>query len=162
MLFRSDPDKLGDEYLPPTVFPPDYGPPPAVTSPDGKLIVRVWAGAVERPMADRSKDYAKNSVEVLDVKSGHVLHTLISHTAEVRGLAFSPDGRRIATSSWDRTIKLWDPDTGREVFTLRGHTAGLLVVAFSPDGHRLVSGGIDFTARVWDATPLPGDTLRPA
>jgi eukaryotic-like serine/threonine-protein kinase len=155
-----DPDKLGDEYLPPTVFPPDYGPPRAVTSPDGKLIVRVWAGAVERPMADRSKDYAKNSVEVLDVKSGHVLHTLIGHTAEVRGLAFSPDGRRIATSSWDRTIKLWDPDTGREVFTLRGHTAGLLVVAFSPDGRRLVSGGIDFTARVWDATPLPADILR--
>ena len=155
-----DPDKLGDEYLPPTVFPPDYGPPRAVTSPDGKLIVRVWAGAVERAMADRSKDYAKNSVEVLDAKSGHVLHTLIGHTAEVRGLAFSPDGRRIATSSWDRTIKLWDPDTGREVFTLRGHTAGLLVVAFSPDGRRLVSGGIDFTARVWDATPLPADILR--
>ena len=140
--------------------PPDYGPPRAVTSPDGKLIVRVWAGAVERPMADRSQDYAKNSVEVLDANSGQVLHTLIGHTAEVRGLAFSPDGRRIATSSWDRTIKLWDPDTGREVFTLRGHTAGLLVVAFSPDGRRLVSGGIDFTARVWDATPLPADILR--
>jgi WD40 repeat protein/serine/threonine protein kinase/tetratricopeptide (TPR) repeat protein len=155
-----DPDKLGDEYLPPAVFPPDYGPPRAVTSPDGKLIIRVWAGAVERPMADRSKDYAKNSVEVLDAKSGHVLHTLIGHTAEVRGLAFSPDGRRIVTSSWDRSIKLWDPDTGREVFTLRGHTAGLLVVAFSPDGRRLVSGGIDFTARVWDATPLPADFLR--
>jgi hypothetical protein len=131
-----------------------------VTSPDGKLIVRVWAGSVDRPMADRSKDYANNSVEVLDAKSGLVLHTLIGHTAEVRGLAFSPDGRRIATSSWDRTIKLWDPATGREVFTLRGHTAGLLVVAFSPDGRRLVSGGIDFTARVWDATPLPDDILR--
>ena len=155
-----DPDKLGDEYLPPTVFPPDYGPPRAVTSPDGKLIVRVWAGAVERPMADRSKEYANNSVEVLDATSGQVLHTLIGHTADVLGLAFSPDGRRIATSSWDRTIKLWDTDTGREVFTLRGHTAGLLVVAFSPDGRRLVSGGIDFTARVWDATPLPAEILR--
>jgi tetratricopeptide (TPR) repeat protein len=159
-LTGTDPSKLGDEYLPPTEFPANYGPPRAVTSPDGKLIARVWAGSVDRPMADRSKEYASNSVEVLDAKSGRVLHTLIGHTAEVRGLAFSPDGRRIATSSWDRTIKLWDPVTGREVFTLRGHTAGLLVVAFSPDGRRLVSGGIDFTARVWDATPLPAEILR--
>ena len=88
-----------------------------------------------------------------------VLQTLIGHTAEVVGIAFSPDGRRIATASFDRTIKLWDTATGSEVFTLRGHTAGLLVLAFSPDGRRIVSGGIDSTARVWDATPLPADVL---
>ena len=155
-----EPGKLGDDYLPPIEFPSNYGPPPPVMSPDGRRIVRVWAGSVDRPMADRSKDYANNSVEVLDAQRGRVLHTLVGHTAEVRGLAFSPDGRRIATSSWDRTIKLWDPETGREVFTLRGHTAGLLVVAFSPAGRRLVSGSIDFTARVWDATPLPAEILQ--
>ena len=83
-------------------------------------------------MADRSKEYANNSVEVLDAATGHVLHTLIGHTAEVVGIAFSPDGRRIATASFDRTIKLWDTATGREVFTLRGHTAGLLVAGLQP------------------------------
>jgi WD40 repeat protein/serine/threonine protein kinase len=155
-----DPSELGDEYLPPSEFPANFGPPRAATSPDGKLIARVWAGSVDRPMADRSKEYSSNSVEVLDAKSRRVLHTLIGHTASVRGFAFSPDGRRIVTSSWDRTIKLWDTDTGREVFTLRGHTAGVLFVGFSPDGLRLVSGGIDFTARVWDATPLPREILR--
>jgi tetratricopeptide (TPR) repeat protein len=73
---------------------------------------------------------------------------------DVVSLAFSPDGRRLATASYDRTIKLWDTSTGQDVFTLRGHTAGVLAVAFSPDGNLIVSGGIDNTARVWNATPL--------
>jgi tetratricopeptide (TPR) repeat protein len=69
-------------------------------------------------------------------------------------MAFSPDGRRLATASYDRTVKLWDMQTGRDVFTLVGHTAGVVSVAFSPDGNQIVTGGIDFTARVWNATPL--------
>jgi WD40 repeat protein len=68
-------------------------------------------------------------------------------------LAASLDGRRLATGSFDRTIKLWDTTTGEEVFTLRGHTAGVLRVAFSPDGQRIASGSIDLTVRVWDTTP---------
>jgi eukaryotic-like serine/threonine-protein kinase len=70
-------------------------------------------------------------------------------------LAFSPDGKRIATGSEDLAIRLWDASTGQQVLTLRGHTAAVTSLAFSPDSHRLVSGGIDWTARVWDATPLP-------
>ena len=129
------------------------------TSPDGRLIASVWAVPARAPMDTRSKAYANSSVEVLDAATGLVLRTLVGHTAEVVGIAFSPDGRRIATASFDRTIKLWDTATGSEVFTLRGHTAGLLVLAFSPDGRRIVSGAIDTTARVWDATPLPADVL---
>jgi Flp pilus assembly protein TadD len=111
-------------------------------------------------MDNRSKEYAKSSVEVLDTTTGRLIHTLIGHTAELVGIRFSPDGRRIATASLDRTIKLWDTATGREVFTLRGHTAGVLALAFSPDGRRIVSGAIDFTAHIWDATPLPPEVLR--
>jgi tetratricopeptide (TPR) repeat protein len=153
-----EPGKRGDEYLPPSSFP-NWARPQPVTSPDGKLLARVGAGESSRPMTNRSKEYANNSVVVLDAATGLVLHSLIGHTAEVVGLAFSPDGRRIATASFDRTLKLWDTATGREVFTLRGPT-GWLALAFSPDGRRIVSGGIDYTARVWDATPLPAEVLQ--
>ena len=96
---------------------------------------------------------------VWDAATGRTLLTLRGHTANVQEVAFSPDGTRIATASFDRTVKLWDAATGQEVFTLRGHTAGVICLAFSPDGHRLVSGGIDWTARVWDARP-PDDEPR--
>jgi tetratricopeptide (TPR) repeat protein len=106
-----------------------------------------------------SKD-ATSTIEVSDVATGRVLHNLVGHTGDVICIAFSPDGRRIATASYDRTVKLWDTATGRDVFTLRGHTAGVIALAFSPDGRQIVSGGLDLTARVWDATPLPAETLQ--
>src|SRR5262249_42884854 len=97
-------------------------------------------------------------VKISDLSTGRVLD-LRGHTAPVRGLACSPDGRRLATGSDDRTIKLWDTTTGEEVFTLRGHTAGVICVAFSPDGRRIASGGWDRTVRVWDTDPAASDVL---
>jgi WD40 repeat protein/tRNA A-37 threonylcarbamoyl transferase component Bud32 len=113
-----------------------------VTSPDRRRVAQV------------DKDNAPNDVRVIDATSRRVVFTLMGHTGMVVSIAFSPNGRRIATASDDRTVKLWDSMTGLELLTLRGHTAGVLCVAFSPDGHRLVSGSIDHTARVWDATPI--------
>jgi len=93
-------------------------------------------------------------VKIWDLSTGRDLD-LRGHTGWVTGLACSPDGRRLATGSNDRTVKLWDTTTGEEVFTLRGHTAGVLRVAFSPDGQRIASGGWDRTMRVWDISPPP-------
>ena len=54
-------------------------------------------------------------------------------------MAFSPDGRRIVSGSYDKTVKVWDAATGQEMLTLKGHTA-VYSVAFSPDGRRIARG----------------------
>jgi eukaryotic-like serine/threonine-protein kinase len=155
-----DRSKLQDNYLP---YPAQISPAvpiPTATSPDAKRRARGLPGHFSTSGREqRAKDLAR-TVEVLDVATGRVLHTLVGHTAEVICIAFSPDGRRIATASFDRTVKLWDAATGREVFTLQGHEGGVIALAFSPDGSRIVSGGLDRTARVWDATPLPAGILH--
>jgi len=64
------------------------------------------------------------------------------HTSNVTSVAYSPDGRRLATGSDDHTVKVWDAQTGQEALTLRGHTQSVTSVAYSPDGRRLaISGG---------------------
>ena len=78
--------------------------------------------------------------------------TLRGHTGRIYGVAWSPDGKTLATASTDGTAKLWDAATGRELATLKGHARGdVNVVAFSPDGQTLATGGDDHTVRIWDA-----------
>ena len=70
---------------------------------------------------------------------GNIAHVAVSH-----------DGRYVATSSWDKTAKVWDAETGRLVQTMVGHTKILFGLAFSPDDTSLLTGSLDNTARLWD------------
>ena len=76
-------------------------------------------------------------------------------------VAFSPDGKTLASGSEDKTIKLWDVATGKEQATLKGHTEWVKSVAFSPDGKTLASGSGDSTIKLWDvATGKEQATLK--
>ena len=82
---------------------------------------------------------------------GYQVLTLRGHSSAVDGVAFSPDGKRLATASDDQTAKVWDAQSGQELLTLRGHRDAVTGVAFSPDGKRLATASTDQTAKVWDA-----------
>jgi WD40 repeat protein len=69
---------------------------------------------------------------------------------EVRTIVLSPDGKKVASGSWDGAVKLWNVDTGKVIKTWTGHTAKVASVNWSPDGGRVVSGSSDGTFRVWD------------
>jgi WD40 repeat protein len=66
-------------------------------------------------------------------------------------VAFSPDGRRLATGGEHNTVLIWDLQTGQEPKTLWGHSGEVYTLAFSPDGRWVASGGEDSTVKVWDS-----------
>ncbi len=87
-------------------------------------------------------------VRVLEVASGRELAVLTGHQAEVLGLAFSPDGRCLATAGQDALLRVWDAQNWKLVAELAGHTLPVQAVAFSSDGKLLASAGKD-GARIW-------------
>ena len=98
-------------------------------------------------------------------KSGpELVARLKGHTDAVFAVAFSPDGKQVATASFDNTLKLWDAATGKELKTYGGtggHTKQVISLAFSQDGTMLASGSTDNTLKVWDVpVNLPIRSLK--
>jgi WD40 repeat protein/serine/threonine protein kinase len=113
--------------------------PDAAFSPDAKQLVT-----------------ATSPPRVWDVTTGRLLNVLGGHTGVVPGVAFSPDGQRIAAAGADSTVRLWDARSGAELMVLRGHTAWVGAVSFHPDGWCLASGGRQpGEVKLWDLTRDP-------
>ncbi len=72
------------------------------------------------------------------------------HTDQLTSTAFSPDGSRVASGSYDRTVRIWDVLTGETVKTLAAHEAPVLGIAYSPDGSTIASSSADKTIKLWD------------
>jgi WD40 repeat protein len=90
---------------------------------------------VERPgRTDRT-------VRLWNVSTGSPELTLEGHTEGVQDVAFSPNGRLLASAALDRTVRFWDVDTGETVHKLTSHISGIPRIAFSPDGHLLAAAG---------------------
>ncbi|MGH7121879.1 MAG: WD40 repeat domain-containing protein, partial [Acetobacteraceae bacterium] len=120
-------------------------------SPTGATLV---SGGVNQNSED-GEGVPEGEFKVWDTEAGVELHALMGHAAAITGLAFTPDGTRLASSSEDLTIKLWDPALGQEVLTLRGGTQPTEAITFSPDGLTLAAVSLDQMIRLWSAAAMP-------
>jgi WD40 repeat protein len=114
------------------------------------------------PQAIQASGREDCTVRLWDVATGRELQQLTGHTDDVNSVAFSPNGKILASGNgdilggWDTTVRLWDVATGRELKKLTGHTDSVNSVAFSPNGKILASGSGDIlgsgdnTVRLWD------------
>jgi WD40 repeat protein/tRNA A-37 threonylcarbamoyl transferase component Bud32 len=148
----------------------------AVFSPDGRRLaafrgpygksgeVKVWDAVSGRELCSlqhgancavftrdgkRLATAVDDTVKVWELKTGKELFALKGHAGAILSLAFSADGRRIASGGIEKEVKLWDAETGQELLTLEGHEHSITSVAFSPDDKYLASGDDQGTMRVW-------------
>jgi WD40 repeat protein len=99
-------------------------------------------------------------IKVWEVRSRQLARVLRGHFEDVRGLVFSPDGRRLVSAGTEGQLKLWEPRTGQEIITLYGHLDAVNGVLFGADGGQLISASMDGTISFWDGT-TPEPEERP-
>lgn len=136
-------------------------------SPDGSLLIAgCWDGTVRvaRPRRAGGDDAvgagigsAGETDATADAAEDVIFH---AHDGKIEAVAFSPDGRRFASASYDGSVKIWAPEDGgwREARCLAASGGKVFAIAFSPDGKRLASGSQRGTIRIWDPDGQAGDS----
>jgi WD40 repeat protein len=89
-------------------------------------------------------------VSIIDVATGKVVTVLTAHTGQVEDIAYSPNGKLLATASIDHTVRIWDAHTGRALRILY-HPDPVDAVAFGPTSNRIATLDYAGTIRIWDA-----------
>jgi WD40 repeat protein len=126
---------------------------PVAFSPDGASVVTVDHQKVTVAVRGsyRVETLRPTPVALLrDIKTGDVLRRFVGHEDGVSAAAFSPDGSKLLTGSWDNSARLWDVSSGRLLNRFVGHTDYVGAVAFHPQKPWIATGSWDGTARIWD------------
>src|SRR5690348_15304988 len=110
-----------------------------------------WALAIAILLLAGCADLAATSTPTPARQLGAVLRMYTAHSMRVMAIAWSPDGKLVASGSEDQTVQVWDATTGAHIVTYARHRDGISAVAWSPDGKYIASGALDATTQVWEA-----------